>query len=189
MNDRENLDYLKSDYMDLDYPEDLNISILSAISKSRDEGLKSRHRIKFYIPLGIGFSFALLFMVLITNRNSYDPTVDMSQMRMSKFSGNSYTNFLAEDEFIISVYPKDKELTFKDNIYNIDKRTGEIITLDDILLDNIDDIDIDGELKNDLKLEDNKFYIDNNGMYVILTPNKKIVVDDNLKYKIFMDFN
>lgn len=185
MNDRDNIDYLKTEYMDLEYPDDLNSHVINVISSSREQYSKPNRKFRFYIPLSLGLSFILLFLVLFTKNGIYNQTADMDHVRISRFSNNINMNSLSEDEFIISVYPKDRELTLEDDIYNIDKRTGKLVVLDDILSEDIDHIQIDQDLIKELKLKGNKFYIDSNGVYVILTPRGKIILDDDLKYKVF----
>lgn len=182
--DNKDLEYLKSDYMNQEYPDDLGDFVLSAIARQarKDKYIKSNkvNYIKFALV-------ACLFIMFLPSifRNRIDTSDE--NLKLSRFSnvssGNTF-NSIFENETIISIYPNDSVVKFSDTVYNIDKLTGNFVYLSDIVVEEIDYLNIDDEVKRAINDSESKFYINQSGMYVILTNSSEILIDDELKYKI-----
>lgn len=193
MYSNKDLDSLKKEYLDQDYPDDLNEHVVKYISEQSTQKSKKPNRMT-NIYFGIAFVACLLLAILPNALKKYN--IDSPQVvneevnsKLSKYNVYDNTlrneNLIVENESIISIYSAVKEITLQDDIYNIDKNRGVLIELRDILIEGIDGIDIDDTLKDILLNRQTKFFLSENGNYVILHEDGQIVVDDILKYKIF----
>ncbi len=176
----EDLNNLKKDYMDQKYPDDLNFHVLSALSHTRNEEIKTISRKKIYFPIGICAIFLLVFSTLILTR--YNMNNQFGEMRINNTFVSQSNKLVFEDENIISIYASNLEPKFTDEIYNINKHTGESVSLRDIVVDDLSHINRD---LRKMILGDSKFYLNDEGKYVILSESNKVIIDDGLKYKLF----
>lgn len=194
MYSNKDLEFLKHEYMEQDYPEDLNNHILTCIAKaslnssSQEVHKKSNLYMKFALVACLSIAMFSAFQnrvgdvnldknKIVTTRSVFPETDYLSE------EDSVYKIF--ENDSIISIYPSNKEITIEDKIYNIDKVNGNMIELKDILVDDVRSVEIEEILKDILEDENSKFYIDFDGTYVIIGMGSLVRVDTILQNKIF----
>lgn len=191
MNENKDLEFLKSKYMDQSYPEDMDKYVLKAIV----EFYENKPKKKYFNIKQIALLVACFFVVLVSlNKNNITDTsfkYDARTLNLINEVEEDFQYELGENEYIISVYPKNKMLDSNDLIYNISKLTGKEILFKDILLDNIDTFrnELD-EINSYIFDENNKFFIDSDGDYIVITTNENyknnfIKINRDLQNKIF----
>lgn len=194
MYSNKDLEFLKHEYMEQDYPEDLNNHILSCIARST---LNSSSQ-KVYKKSNLYIKFVLVACLSIVMFSGFqskyiDGNLDKNKIVTTRrvFTQTDYLSEedsvykIFENDNIISIYPSNKEIIIEDKIYNIDKASGKIIELKDILVDDVRSVEIEENLKDILEDENSKFYIDSDGTYVIIGMESLVRVDIVLQNKIF----
>lgn len=194
MYSNKDLEFLKHEYMEQDYPEDLNNHILTCIAKSslNSSSQEVHKKSNLYMKFAL---VACLFIAMFSVFQNRDSDVNLDKNRIvttrSVFPETVYLSEedsvykIFENDSIISIYPSNKEITIEDKIYNIDKVNGNMIELKDILVDDVRSVEIEEILKDILEDENSKFYIDFDGTYVIIGVGSLVRVDTILQNKIF----
>lgn len=194
MYSNKDLEFLKHEYMEQDYPEDLNNHILTCIAKSslNSSSQEVHKKSNFYMKFALVACLSIAMFSVFQNRDS-DVNLDKNRIVTTR-SVFPETDYLSEEDSvykifendsIISIYPSNKEITIEDKIYNIDKVNGNMIELKDILVDDVRAVEIEEILKDILEDENSKFYIDSDGTYVIIGMGSLVRVDTILQNKIF----
>lgn len=194
MYSNKDLEFLKHEYMEQDYPEDLNNHILTCIAKlSLNSSSQEVHKkSNLYMKFALVACLSIAMFSVFQNRDS-DVNLDKNRIVTTR-SVFPETDYLSEEDSvykifendsIISIYPSNKEITIEDKIYNIDKVNGNMIELKDILVDDVRSVEIEEILKDILEDENSKFYIDFDGTYVIIGMGSLVRVDTILQNKIF----
>lgn len=194
MYSNKDLEFLKHEYMEQDYPEDLNNHILTCIAKSSlNSSLQEVHKkSNLYMKFALVACLSIAMFSVFQNRDS-DVNLDKNRIvtTRSVFPETVYLSEedsvykIFENDSIISIYPSNKEITIEDKIHNIDKVNGNMIELKDILVDDVRSVEIEEILKDILEDENSKFYIDFDGTYVIIGVGSLVRVDTILQNKIF----
>lgn len=194
MYSNKDLEFLKHEYMEQDYPEDLNNHILTCIAKSslNSSSQEVHKKSNLYMKFALVACLSIAMFSVFQNRDS-DVNLDKNRIVITR-SVFPETDYLSEEDSvykifendsIISIYPSNKEITIEDKIYNIDKVNGNMIELKDILVDDVRAVEIEEILKDILEDENSKFYIDSDGTYVIIGMGSLVRVDTILQNKIF----
>ena len=194
MYSNKDLEFLKHEYMEQDYPEDLNNHILTCIAKSslNSSSQEVHKKSNIYMKFALVACLSIAMFSVFQNRDS-DVNLDKNKIVTTR-SVFPETDYLSEEDSvykifendsIISIYPSNKEITIEDKIYNIDKVNGNMIELKDILVDDVRAVEIEEILKDILEDENSKFYIDFDGTYVIIGMGSLVRVDTILQNKIF----
>ncbi|OAT89668.1 hypothetical protein [Candidatus Arthromitus sp. SFB-turkey] len=194
MYSNKDLEFLKHEYMEQDYPEDLNNHILTCIAKSslNSSSQEVHKKSNIYMKFALVACLSIAMFSVFQNRGG-DVNLDKNKIVTTR-SVFPETNYLSEEDSvykifendsIISIYPSNKEITIEDKIYNIDKVNGNMIELKDILVDDVRAVEIEEILKDILEDENSKFYIDFDGTYVIIGMGSLVRVDTILQNKIF----
>ena len=194
MYSNKDLEFLKHEYMEQDYPEDLNNHILTCIAKSslNSSSQEVHKKSNIYMKFALVACLSIAMFSVFQNRDS-DVNLDKNRIVTTR-SVFPETDYLSEEDSvykifendsIISIYPSNKEITIEDKIYNIDKVNGNMIELKDILVDDVRAVEIEEILKDILEDENSKFYIDFDGTYVIIGMGSLVRVDTILQNKIF----
>lgn len=194
MYSNKDLEFLKHEYMEQDYPEDLNNHILTCIAKSslNSSSQEVHKKSNIYMKFALVACLSIAMFSVFQNRGG-DVNLDKNKIVTTR-SVFPETNYLSEEDSvykifendsIISIYPSKKEITIEDKIYNIDKVNGNMIELKDILVDDVRAVEIEEILKDILEDENSKFYIDFDGTYVIIGMGSLVRVDTILQNKIF----
>ena len=194
MYSNKDLEFLKHEYMEQDYPEDLNNHILTCIAKSslNSSSQEVHKKSNLYMKFALVACLSIAMFSVFQNRDS-DVNLDKNRIVTTR-SVFPETDYLSEEDSvykifendsIISIYPSNKEITIEDKIYNIDKVNGNMIELKDILVDDVRAVEIEKILKDILEDENSKFYIDFDGTYVIIGMGSLVRVDTILQNKIF----
>lgn len=194
MYSNKDLEFLKHEYMEQDYPEDLNNHILTCIAKSslNSSSQEVHKKSNLYMKFALVACLSIAMFSVFQNRDS-DVNLDKNRIVTTR-SVFPETDYLSEEDSvykifendsIISIYPSNKEITIEDKIYNIDKVNGNMIELKDILVDDVRAVEIEEILKDILEDENSKFYIDFDGTYVIIGMGSLVRVDTILQNKIF----
>ena len=194
MYSNKDLEFLKHEYMEQDYPEDLNNHILTCIAKSslNSSSQKVHKKSNIYMKFALVACLSIAMFSAFQNRGG-DVNLDKNKIVTTR-SVFPETDYLSEEDSvykifendsIISIYPSNKEITIEDKIYNIDKVNGNMIELKDILVDDVRAVEIEEILKDILEDENSKFYIDFDGTYVIIGMGSLVRVDTILQNKIF----
>ena len=193
MYDEKDLQNLKDEYFDVKYPDDLNHHVISCVYKPQRRNNKSG-RIMIYI--NVVLAACLMIGIFSVFRNSTNEiwigkgrAYDVSFSRDSRsldFENHGY--MVSESEFLSSVYPNHEDINFNDNIFNIKKQSGEIVNLRDILSDDIENsAELSQSIKEILLGDESKFYIDQDGFYVVVAQGGSYKIDKNLESKIFVE--
>ena len=194
MYSNKDLEFLKHEYMEQDYPEDLNNHILTCIAKSslNSSSQEVHKKSNIYMKFALVACLSIAMFSAFQNRGG-DVNLDKNKIVTTR-SVFPETDYLSEEDSvykifendsIISIYPSNKEITIEDKIYNIDKVNGNMIELKDILVDDVRAVEIEEILKDILEDENSKFYIDFDGTYVIIGMGSLVRVDTILQNKIF----
>ena len=194
MYSNKDLEFLKHEYMEQDYPEDLNNHILTCISNSslNSSSQELQKKSNLYMKFALVACLSIAMFSAFQNRGG-DVNLDKNKIVTTR-SVFPETDYLSEEDSvykifendsIISIYPSNKEITIEDKIYNIDKVNGNMIELKDILVDDVRAVEIEEILKDILEDENSKFYIDSDGTYVIIGMGSLVRVDTILQNKIF----
>lgn len=194
MYSNKDLEFLKHEYMEQDYPEDLNNHILTCIAKSslNSSSQEVHKKSNIYMKFALVACLSIAMFSVFQNRGG-DVNLDKNRIVTTR-SVFPETDYLSEEDSvykifendsIISIYPSKKEITIEDKIYNIDKVNGNMIELKDILVDDVRAVEIEEILKDILEDENSKFYIDFDGTYVIIGMGSLVRVDTILQNKIF----
>lgn len=194
MYSNKDLEFLKHEYMEQDYPEDLNNHILTCIAKAslNSNSEKVHKKNNLYMKFALVACLSIAMFSAFQNRVG-DVNLDKNKIVTTR-SVFPETDYLSEEDSvykifendsIISIYPSNKEITIEDKIYNIDKVNGNMIELKDILVDDVRSVEIEEILKDILEDENSKFYIDFDGTYVIIGMGSLVRVDTILQNKIF----
>lgn len=194
MYSNKDLEFLKHEYMEQDYPEDLNNHILTCIAKSslNSSSQEVHKKSNIYMKFALVACLSIAMFSVFQNRGG-DVNLDKNRIVTTR-SVFPETDYLSEEDSvykifendsIISIYPSNKEITIEDKIYNIDKVNGNMIELKDILVDDVRAVEIEEILKDILEDENSKFYIDFDGTYVIIGMGSLVRVDTILQNKIF----
>ena len=194
MYSNKDLEFLKHEYMEQDYPEDLNNHILTCIAKSslNSSSQEVHKKSNIYMKFALVACLSIAMFSVFQNRGG-DVNLDKNRIVTTR-SVFPETDYLSEEDSvykifendsIISIYPSNKEITIEDKIYNIDKVNGNMIELKDILVDDVRAVEIEEILKDILEDENSKFYIDSDGTYVIIGMGSLVRVDTILQNKIF----
>ncbi|BAK81015.1 hypothetical protein [Candidatus Arthromitus sp. SFB-rat-Yit] len=187
------LDSLKEEYLNQDYPDDLNKHIIKCISKQSNKKFK---KFNYTTNICVGLLFASCLLLAIIPRALKKYEIDSHQINdeMRSYTQSTYDLYsnipknlinVAENNSIISIYKDGDEIYSNNMIYNIDKTRGVLIELKDILIEKIEDVDIDKKLKDILLNHETKFFLNEDGSYIILSESGKILIDNVLKSKIF----
>ena len=196
MYSNKDLEFLKHEYMEQDYPEDLNNHILTCIAKSslNSSSQEVHKKSNIYMKFALVACLSIAMFSAFQNRGG-DVNLDKNKIVTTR-SVFPETDYLSEEDSvykifendsIISIYPSNKEITIEDKIYNIDKVNGNMIELKDILVDDVRAVEIEEILKDILEDENSKFYIDFDGTYVIIGMGSLVRVDTILQNKIFKE--
>lgn len=194
MYSNKDLEFLKREYMEQDYPEDLNNHILTCIAKAslNSNSEKVHKKNNLYMKFALVACLSIAMFSVFQNRDT-DVNLDKNKIVNTR-SIFPETDYLSEEDsaykvfendIIISIHPSNKEITVEDKIYNIDKINGNMIELKDILVDDVRSVEIEEILKDILEDENSKFYIDFDGTYVIVGTGSLVRVDTILQNKIF----
>lgn len=194
MYSNKDLEFLKREYMEQDYPEDLNNHILTCIAKAslNSNSEKVHKKNNLYMKFALVACLSIAMFSVFQNRDT-DVNLDKNKIVNTR-SIFPETDYLSEEDsaykvfendIIISIHPSNKEITVEDKIYNIDKINGNMIELKDILVDDVRSVEIEEILKDILEDENSKFYIDFDGTYVIIGTGSLVRVDTILQNKIF----
>lgn len=186
------LDSLKEEYLNQDYPDDLNKHIIKCISKQSNKKFKKfNHTTNIFV--GVLFASCLLLAIIprTLKKHEIDSHQINGKIRNYQSTYDLHSDILknsinvAENNSIISIYKDGDEIYSNNMIYNIDKTRGVLIELKDILIEKIEDVDIDKKLKDILLNNETKFFLNEDGSYIILSESGKILIDNDLKSKIF----
>lgn len=183
MYSQEHLKFLKQKYMEQDYPKDLNDHVMNCIARGYVEKINKKRVFNIQNNFFIRFAFLAVSFVFITSLYSkrfklYDEQLNIkSKSHIPNVSSYIYKNDVKETEYdiyenelMISIYPISSNYSIEDNFYNIDKELGNIVTLKDILIDDLSSItDMEDKFKNAILNENSKFFINKNGNYIIVT--------------------
>ncbi len=197
MYDDKDLQDLKHEYLHQDYPEDLNSHVISCIVNFQESNTVRKIN-KNMIYINVVLAACLVFGIfsvfkktnkelLLTEEYQFENGTRVLD-ESGKFDLHNGEYAVIENEFIISIYPKNKTLTIEDDIFNIHKMEKRIVSLKDIISDNVrSSTDINQYVKEILFDENSKFYIDDEGFYILIGENKYYKVDKNLENQILKE--
>lgn len=192
MNKNNDLEFLKSKYMDQSYPEDMDKHILKTIAYSYENKFKKNY-FKMYKRFALlAGCFCIVLFSINFNSNNVNVRYGYNTKTINVEDKDNISYDLNENEYIISVFPKDKKLNSDDLVYNISKLTGKEILFKDLLLNEVELSNIEHEFEKNILFKENKFYIDDDGSYVIIVSsedhkNNLIKVDRVLQDLIFKE--
>ena len=196
MNKNEDLLHLKSVYMKQSYPKDIDKIILNTIANSYENNKSKKYFKIRKRTVYLAASFLFILFSINTNKinsNNFTNYKLGNNAKMISFNEHIENNYiLHENKNVISVYPKDKILNKEDSIFNISKITGKEIKFKDLLRENIDLFNTEAKFGELILNTKNKFYIDEDGSYVVIlingnSKNNLIKIDRILQDRIFKE--